>query len=234
MALEITRPLEIIEGLICERQNVLLMGRFGVGKTMLGLQMSLCLATGRDFVGRRVPHAYRIAIIDCENDLGDVKERVARQHDALGLGHREDATLAENWRYASAADPESDLYGMKLDSTDFKKLEAYVYRHNPEVLIIDNLGLVVTKGDLIEADAAKAFYSNLNAVRKGSESLQNGAIIVMHHLTKPGESLPTEQCNLLNAPALFLSRARGMAESLTSLKVGLQSPRNSSVRKPTT
>lgn len=214
MALEITRPKEIIEGLICERQNVLLMGRFGVGKTMLGLQMSLCLATGRDFVGRSVPHSYRTAIIDCENDLGDVKERVAKQHDALGFGHKEDATLAGNWRYASAADPASELYGMKLDTADFKRLAAYVEKYNPEVLIIDNLGLVVSKGDLKESDEAKVFYSNLNAIRKGSESLQSGAIVVMHHLTKPGETLPAEQCSLLNAPAMFLSRARGTGRVL--------------------
>jgi hypothetical protein len=214
MALEITRPVEIIEGLICERQNVLLMGRFGVGKTMLGVQMSLCLATGRDFVGRKIPKAYRTAIIDCENDLGDVKNRLAKQHDGLGLGEPEDTLLRENWNYASAADPESELYGMKLDGGDFDSLSNYVRECSPEILIIDNLGFVVSRGDLKEPDEAKQFYGSLIALRKENESLRNGAIVIMHHLTKPGEALPTEQNNLLNAPYVFLSRARGSGRVL--------------------
>ena len=214
MALEVDRPLEIIEGMICERQNVLLAGRFGVGKTMLGVQMSLCLATGRDFVGRKIPRPYRTAIVDCENDLGDVKNRLAQQHDGLGLGEIEDALLKDNWNLASAADPDSALYGMKLDAGDFDPLKKYVNDHEPEILIIDNLGLVVQKGDLKEPHEAKNFYASLNALRKDYESLQTGAIIVMHHLTKPGESLAVEQTTLLNSPSVFLSRVRGTGRVL--------------------
>lgn len=215
MELEIQRPAAVIEGLICERQNVLLMGRFGVGKTMLGLQMSLSLATGRDFVGRKVPKAYRTLIVDCENDLGDIKDRIIKQHDALGLTTEDDSLLRANWRYACAADPDSKFYGMNLDKGNLKGLPGFISEHAPEVLIIDNLGLVVSRGDLKESDEAKAFYSSLAKIRRENESLKNGAIIVMHHLTKPGESLPDEQRgSLLTSPDIFLSRARGTGRVL--------------------
>lgn len=214
MNLDIERPAEIIEGLICERQNVLLMGRFGVGKTMLGAQMSLSLATGKDFVGRKVKQPCRVAIIDCENDLGDLKERLKKQHDAMELTKDEDAILGQNWRCASAGDPDSELYGMQLDKGKHEPLANYVHKHSPDVLIVDNLGLVVSRGDLKEAEEAKEFYSSLAKVRAASPDLQNGAIIVMHHLTKPGESLQTEQASLLTAPAVFLSRARGTGRVL--------------------
>lgn len=215
MELAIERPKAVIEGLICERQNALLMGRFGVGKTMLGLQMSLSLATGRDFVGRKVLKAYSTAIVDCENDLGDVRERLKQQHDALGLTEQDDALLKANWRIGCASDPQSELYGMKLDKGAFAGLSAFVKRHAPEVLIIDNLGFVVARGDLKESDEAKDFYMSLSKLRSETESLRNGVIIIMHHLTKPGENLPTEGvCSLLTSPDLFLSRARGTGRVL--------------------
>jgi hypothetical protein len=214
MELDIQRPSAIIEGLICERQNVLLMGRFGVGKTMLGLQMSLSLATGRDFVGRKIPKAYRTAIIDCENDLGDVKDRIARQHDALGITEKDDLLLKANWRIGCAGDPESELYGMKLDNGDLGGLPEFVSKHSPDILIIDNLGLVVSRGDLKESDEAKRFYTSLTKLRHENENLKNGVIVVMHHLTKPGENMPTEGSSLLTSPDVFLSRARGTGRVL--------------------
>ena len=213
--LAIQRPTQVIEGLICERQNALLMGRFGVGKTMLGLQMSLSLATGHEFVGRKVAKAYPTVIVDCENDLGDVKDRLMKQHDALGLTEADDALLTANWRYVSAADPRSEFYGMKLDQGNFAGLLDFVRQFNPEVLVIDNLGLVVAKGDLKEAEEAKNFYTALGKLRNESESLRNGVIIVMHHLTKPGESLPNEGgSSLLTSPDVFLSKARGTGRVL--------------------
>lgn len=215
MELDIQRPSAVIEGLICERQNALLLGRFGVGKTMLGLQMSLSLATGRDFVGRRVAKPYRTAIIDCENDLGDVKDRIIKQHDGLGLTAENDFLLKANWRIGCAGDPESELYGLKLDDGNLQGLAKFVSKHSPEILIIDNLGLVVARGDLKESDEAKRFYASLAKLRSENEHLKNGVIIVMHHLTKPGESLPDEhKSSLLTSPDLYLSRARGTGRVL--------------------
>jgi len=189
MDLDITRPKAIVEGFICERQNGLLMGRFGIGKTMLGTQLGLHLAIGRDFLGRKIPRPFKTQFIDCENDLGDIKERVSKQAVAMNFTDAERSLLQRNWFYATANDPTSALYGMRLDlekEDEFSGLTTLVQEVEPEVLIIDNLGLV-TKGDLKEPEEAKTFYSNLGHLRMQTEALRNGGIITMHHFTKPGE-----------------------------------------------
>jgi hypothetical protein len=216
MALNIERPKEIIEGLLCERQNALLMGRFGVGKTMFGTQMTLHLAIGRDFLGRKITRPLKTMYVDFENDLGDIKDRLNKQSSALGLTEQERASLESNWAFVDSGDPERLLYGMKLDqgSKEFEPLVMLVKEHKPEVLVIDNLGLVATKGDLKETEDAAAFYANLKILRSAHDSLRNGAIVVFHHLTKPGEREGASPVSLLTSPYEFLSRARGTGRLL--------------------
>jgi len=216
MAQNIERPKDIVEGLICERQNALLMGRFGVGKTMYGTQLSLHLAVGREFLGLKIPRPYRTMYLDFENDLGDMKERVSKQTSCLGLSEGEEGLLSENWSYVDAGNHENPLHNLKLDR-DHAKLESLIVRlkeYAPEVLIIDNLGLVSTQGDLKDTEDALRFYDNLKFVRSKVESLLNGAIIVFHHLTKPGEQQGKEPISLLLSPYEYLSRARGTGRVL--------------------
>jgi AAA domain len=216
MALNIERPKEIIEGLLCERQNALLMGRFGVGKTMFGTQMTLHLATGREFLGRKIARPVKTMYLDFENDLGDIKDRLNKQSSALALTDEERAFLESNWAFVDSGDPERLLYGMKLDqgAGEFEPLVMLVKEHKPEVLVIDNLGLVATKGDLKETEDAAAFYANLKILRSADDSLKNGAIVVFHHLTKPGEREGASTVSLLTSPYEFLSRARGTGRLL--------------------
>lgn len=216
MALDIDRPGAIIEGLICERQNALLMGRFGVGKTMFGTQMTLHLATGRDFLGRKISRPHKTMYLDFENDLGDIKDRLQKQSAGLELTDEGRALLDKNWSFVDAGDPERLLYGMKLDagSEDMEPLVTLVKEYAPEVLVIDNLGLVATKGDLKETEDTVNFFANLKHLRSAHESLKNGAIVVFHHLTKPGERESSSPVSLLTSPYEFLSRARGTGRLL--------------------
>lgn len=216
MAADVERPRELVEGLFCERQNVLLMGRFGVGKTMLGTQLTICAASGRSFAGRKILYPMRTAFIDCENDTGDIKDRVQRQTSALGLTEEEEKLLKGNWVYINAGDPTSSLYGMRLDlqrDKGFDALDDFVHKAVPELLVIDNLGLVTAGGDLKEPQEARNFYRNLDRLRAGNDCLQNGAILTMHHLTKPGEA-GVQQPSLLTSPYEFISRARGSGRVL--------------------
>jgi hypothetical protein len=213
--LKIDQPQYIVEGLICERQNVLLMGRFGVGKTMLGAQLSLHLATGREFLGLGIPRPFRTMYLDFENDLGDMKSRVWKQKSSIALSKDEESRLDKNWIYVDGGDHDNPLHTTKLDTTpkDFESLTTLVAREEPQVLIIDNLGLVASKGDLKEAEDARRFYENLKILRSKADSLKNGAIIVFHHLTKPGEK-GDAPISLLAAPYEYLSRARGSGRVL--------------------
>jgi hypothetical protein len=216
MALDVERPQDIIEGLICERQNALLMGRFGVGKTMLGTQLTLHLATGREFLGCRIPRPYKTMYVDFENDIGDMKHRLAKQQSALELTEEEQKLLDTNWTFVDAGDPEKLLYGTRLDVCPkaFEPLQALVQEHKPDVLVIDNLGLATTKGDLKETEDAQRFYANLKHLRSADDSLKNGAIMVFHHVTKPGERDGNSPVSLLTSPYEFLSRARGTGRLL--------------------
>lgn len=217
MAQKIERPEEIVEGLVCGRQNVLLMGRFGVGKTMLGTQLSLHLAMGREFLGLKISRPYRTMYIDFENDLGDMKNRISKQRSALALSKEEEVLLNENWIYVDAGDPKNALHEIRLDASDKRSLEpvtTLLKEHRPEVVVIDNLGLVATKGDLEKPEDATKFYENLNYIRSVVESLNDGAIIVFHHLTKPGEQHGNPPISLLTSPYEYLSRARGTGRLL--------------------
>lgn len=218
MAAEIERPKAIVEGLVCERQNVLLMGRFGVGKTMFGTQLSLHLATGREFLGLKIPNACRVAYLDLENDLGDMKNRISKQADSLKLSTEEKALLDANWHYLDAGDDKNPLHDIKLDAYQekFEPLLAALKNLRPNIVIIDNLGLVATQGDLTDPKETAQFYSNLTYIRSRVPSLQNGAFIVFHHITKPGEY--SNSISLLTQPYEYLSRARGSGKVLDSAK----------------
>jgi AAA domain len=215
MNLNVERPKDIAKGLFSERQDVLLMGRFGIGKTMLGTQFSLHLASGRDFLGLSVPRKFRTMYLDFENDLGDMKDRLAKQTEALKLSADERAVLDQNWVYVDAGDDNNPLHGIKLDCRDTKKLEPLInelIKHRPEVVFIDNLGLVATSGDLTDPEETARFYDNLKYIRSKVESLKDGAIVIFHHLTKPGEY--QGGISLLTSPYEYLSRARGSGRIL--------------------
>lgn len=216
--LKIERPGAIIDGLVYERQTVLLIGRFGVGKTMFGTQMSIHLAIGREFLGLKIPRPRRTMYLDFENDLGDMKDRVSKQRSSLAPSEQESALLDSNWVYVDGGDDKSPLHRIKLDSVQGvpDPLLDVLKKKTPEVLIIDNLGLVATNGDLTKPEEAARFFANLAYIRSKIESLRNGVIIVFHHLTKPSEE--SNDISLLTSPYEYLSRARGSGRVLDYAK----------------
>jgi hypothetical protein len=212
MKSQVERPREIVKGLICQRQNVILIGRFGIGKTMLGTQLSVHLAIGREFLGLSVPRAIRTMYLDFENDLGDMKDRFSKQTAAFE-DQRE--LLDKNLIYVDAGDDETLLHGIKLDDGKRDKFDVLVNelnKHKTEVLFIDNLGLVATNGDLTDPEETARFYENLKYIRSKTESLRDGAIVIFHHLTKPSEY--QSSISLLTSPYEYLSRARGSGRIL--------------------
>jgi hypothetical protein len=152
--------------------------------------------------------------LDFENDLGDIKERLSKQTATLDLSHEETARLAENWIYVDAGDDEHPLHGIKLDSgtTILEPLISQLNEHRAEVLFIDNLGLVATKGDLTDPEDTARFYENLKHIRSRCKNLCDGAIVIFHHLTKPGDY--QSSISLLTSPYEYLSRARGSGRVL--------------------
>lgn len=214
-ALSIEKAPPAVEGLIYERQNVLLVGTCGVGKTMLMLQMSMHLAAGRNFLGRKVQRPYKVLFVDCENDVGDMKEREIQQRKTLALTEEQRGLLRQNWRIVNTNDPEHPLYGIALDKESkerpTKEMTAFhqlLSQTCPEILIIDNLGLVTETGDLDKPESVKAFYAILKHIRAKHPYL--ATIIILHHLTKIEKDMPS----LYWEPQEYLARARGSGRLL--------------------
>ncbi len=212
MNLEIERPNPAIEGLAWERQNEVFVGEFAVGKTMFQTQQALSLATGRDFLGRKVQRPYRVAFIDGENDLGDIKGRLAGQQSSLRLNEHERKMLDTNLIYVSAKDPDCSLYGMSLDRKTPACLQKFIIDYQPEVVVIDNLGLFA--GDLEDAETVRSLYAILKTLRKECSSMRDGIFKLLHHVTKPGDRKNAADQDLLTSPRDFLYRARGSARLL--------------------
>jgi hypothetical protein len=85
----------------------------------------------------------------------------------------------------------------------------FLDRVQPEILILDNLGLFI-HGDVKETEDVHQFYATLNELRRKHDCLKNGVILALHHLTKPNEYQPS----LLDSPREFLARTRGSGRLL--------------------
>jgi hypothetical protein len=207
MSLDVAPPRHAVEGLINEGQNTIFAGYFGVGKTMFAGQLSLCLATGRPFLGREVRRQYRVVFFDFETGPSAIQQRLAKQVEAMHLTEEERAALAENWTYVNTLDEKSQFYGWQMDDLGLVKLAKFLKERETEVLIGDNLGWIV-KGELDDAENVKRFYGALRDLKTECPSLKSGFILMLHHLVKPSGD-KASRCSLLTAPREYLSLARG-------------------------
>jgi AAA domain len=207
MSLEVAPPCPAVEGLINEGQNAIFAGYFGVGKTMFAGQLSISLATGRPFVGRAVRRRYKTVFMDFETGPGAIRQRLAKQVEAMHLTEEERAALDENWIYINTLDEKSEFYSWQMDQEGLVKLAKFLNEVGAEVLIADNLGWFV-KGELDDPKHVKDFYAILRDLKTACPSLQHGFILMLHHLVKPNGD-KTNRCSLLTAPREYLSMARG-------------------------
>ena len=207
MSLNVTPPCHAVEGLINEGQNTIFAGYFGVGKTMLAGQLSICLATGRPFVGRAVRRRYKVVFMDFETGPGAIQQRLAKQVEAMHLTEEERTALDKNWTYVNTLEEKSEFYGWQMDEAGLAKLAKFLNGVEAEVLIADNLGWFV-KGDLDDPKEVKRFYGTLRDLKTECPSLQHGFILMLHHLVKPTGDRE-KRCSLLTAPREYLSQARG-------------------------
>jgi len=207
MELELTRPKDIIEGILYERQRVLFSGEYGIGKTMFWLMAGLCLAGGRSFLGRKIPRAYRVMFLDCENDLGDVQHRIRKQIEHLQLTEEQRGSLTENWLYVRANSASSEYAFMELEKEVPLALSALLEQSKAEIVVVDNLGLV-TGTELEKPDEVKKFYANVKKLMDKTPTLLS--TVFLHHLTKPRE----DTASLFFEPRKYMARTRGSGRLL--------------------
>lgn len=203
-------PEYAVEDLLIEGHHGILAGPYAVGKTYLGLQLSACLAIGREFVGRKVRRPYRVAFIDLENGAAEVKSRSARLLNRLALSPSERELLNQNWHYNDATEPEDSLYALNLEGKGFKRLEEYIGKNGPEVLIVDCYGKAVTWEERNE-ERTKDLLTRIAQLQK-TTTLRNGVLLQFHHPTKP--SADAVWPSLLDNPREWLGRVRGTGRLL--------------------
>jgi hypothetical protein len=203
-------PQYAVEDLLIEGHHGILAGPYAVGKTYLGLQLSACLAVGREFMGRKVRKHYRVAFIDLENGAAEVKSRSARLLSRLALSAEERELLNRNWHYNDATEPGDSLYALNLEGAGFKRLEEYLYKNEPEVLIVDCYGKAVTWEERNE-ERTKDLLTRIAQLQKNT-TLRNGVLLQFHHPTKP--SSDSVWPSLLDSPREWLGRVRGTGRLL--------------------
>jgi hypothetical protein len=212
MGLRLERPKPVIEGLVNSGQNTIFAGPFGIGKTMLTLPMSMCLASGKDFVGRRVLRPFKTAFIDFENDPGEIQGRLRSQKQALSLSVDQVERLEENWTYSNT-NQSGDLHRLNLRKPDSRGiLEDFIHKRDTEVLIIDNLGRAF--GELSEPEEVEDFYEILSGWRERHAALSRGVIFFLHHLVKPVARKGQPPILLLKEPYEYLGAVRGSGRLL--------------------
>jgi hypothetical protein len=207
LSLNVEPPQYAVEGLINEGQTAVFAGYFGVGKTMFAGQLSIATSTGRGFLGRDVHRPYKTVFIDFETGPGAIKERMERQLEAARLSDSERELVDQNWTYVNALDEQCPLFGFRLNKDRVEELAEFLKAFEAEVVIIDNLAWFADC-DLQDSELVLKLYQNLRQLKIACPSLKNGAVLLLHHLVKPGTDR-ANRCNLLTAPREYLSQARG-------------------------
>lgn len=203
-------PQYAVEDLLIEGHHGILAGPFSIGKTYLGLQLSVALATGKDFMGRKVRRPYRVSFIDLENGAAEFKSRLGRLFDQLGLSPEDQDLLNNNWRYNDATEPEDLLYALTLEGKGFKRLLEYLDKYGPEVVIVDCYGKAVPWEEKNE-ERTKDLLTKIARLQKTS-TLRDGLFLQFHHPTKP--SSDSVWPSLLENPREWLGRVRGTGRLL--------------------
>jgi len=203
-------PQYAVEDLLIEGHHGILAGPYAIGKTYLGLQLSVSLATGQDFMGRSVRRPYRVAFVDLENGAAELKSRSARLIQRLGMPEEARELLNNNWHYHDATDPEDSLYALTLEPSGFERLERYLGKYGPEVVIIDCYGKAVPWEEKNE-ERTKDLLVRISRLQKRT-TLKDGLFLQFHHPTKPVADSPWP--SLLENPREWLGRVRGTGRLL--------------------
>jgi AAA domain len=211
LSLPLERPKPAVAGLLFEGQTGMLAGRFSIGKTLLSMQMTLSLASGTQFLGRTIDHPYRVAFLDCENGPSEIQGRLQKQMAALELTETQSALVKHNSFYVNARDFGSSLYGFRFEQGTTATFEEFLNDCHPEIVIVDNLGLVLS-GDLEDAADAKRFFEIVHGVKGGCPSVKT--FLFLHHIKKPSDHHGGEKCNLYSAPYEYLTQMRGSGRLL--------------------
>ena len=128
-------------GILYEQTKMIVYGRYKAFKSMLGLDMAFCLASGKDWLGFDTPNqGTSVFYLQLEISYQLFRSRL-------------DQSWSHRQRYDPLLRPLTlwTQHWLKLDTTQgFNLLDYYLGKHQPDLLIVDPLYKVIS-GNLLNA-----------------------------------------------------------------------------------
>jgi hypothetical protein len=159
-------------GLIARGDLVIFSGPQKKGKSILSLNLALCLARGEQWLNLQVPKAIRVGIMQQEIPEAALKDRLQKM---LGRGRRDSNFLNSIPHYSRQ--------GLKLDTHQGKQfLHQWLENARIDLLIIDPL-YTFHLADENRAKEMGPLFTFLQEIARH----QRIAILIIHHHGKPGQ-----------------------------------------------
>jgi len=158
---------------LCRGGSMTIVGQSGVGKSSFAMQLGLTIALGKPFFGIKPIRPLRVAMVQAENDTGDMAEALKGVIAGMRLGGADIVTLDENVRFFDET--------VKTGSEFIKLARSIITKHRADVIIVDPL-LSYAGDDISEQSFMSSFLRNqLNPVLQ-----ETGCCWVwLHHMPKP-------------------------------------------------
>ena len=169
-SLQIASPAPVIEGFLYEAGTQVLAGRGKVGKSRLIQQASHSIVAGTEFLGMRVPKKRNVLIVDLENGIRTVRERLTSMAGPAETG---------NGLFVYCANTISDQT-IDCSPDGIRRLRAMIALVRAEVLIIDPWRLFLGR-DENNAEEVVRGLKMLSTLRESHPLL---ATLIVHHVRK--------------------------------------------------
>jgi archaellum biogenesis ATPase FlaH len=170
--LQLNEPPNILSGgILPARGSLIITGDSGVGKSLLALEIGLCLSHGLNFGDMQVEKPYRVIIFQAENPTHSLQYRLRRIMEGHGLTSSPNLIITDPRLRVSLQNPR-----------DLRKLIGMIEKAQAEIAILDPLSSYhqVNENDNI---AIRGVLDNLTAI-----SHETGcAWTVLHHHGKPSK-----------------------------------------------
>ncbi len=192
----------VVEGLLPADDVHVAVGDSGLGKTPWAYQLGFCVATGKPFLGHPVKQG-RVLYFDFENGREEILElgRTLKKHLALQSLPRD--------------------FLVSRDEGDISlSLESAVISNEPVLVIIDTLRAFRPTAEGKNEDMASLLKECRGIARK-----YRCAILLLHHVKKPGLIVPSLEDTLTLTWLLQASGARALVNQ-TNTRIALDAPRS--------
>jgi hypothetical protein len=163
-AQDITPPEWLVEGIFPKNTLNFIAGDAGIGKTLLTLQMSACLISGKPFLGHKSTKS-KVLLIERDEPLHLIKEKIDKQS-------VEFTELQELEIYKGA---------IRIDENP-DKLKLLIYLTKPDVVFIDSFSAIHHKDE----NSAMEMRSVLDCLRDVT-SVFGVTVICIHHFARTYE-----------------------------------------------